>query len=143
MLVQATQADDDYLAKNQSRLGDLITRRNVAQQEVDRIEQELAKLRLELPPVVSGIDEIIGRASKDALTLWIQAKALTEVLAAELSDAIRRLETDLSVLQDDASTPDRPCGKSLTTVDESFAHMLAQAKAIVDRLIGEGDAADP
>jgi hypothetical protein len=75
------------------------------------------------------VEDGVDSACKDALTQWIQAKALMEVLAPELGDAVRRLQTDLSVFQDDVSTPDRATGASMIKVTESFAHMLAEGSA--------------
>jgi hypothetical protein len=104
---------------------------------VDSIKRQLAELLSQVPPVLTLVEAGVDAACGDASTQWIQAKGLMEVLAPGLREPVSRLEADLSALQADVSTPERADGASLTRADASFAHLLAQAKAIVDHLNGE------
>ena len=138
-LDRSIQADKDYFRKNAAHLADLTTERKQAEGDVGAIEFELAKLPGQLEELVAGVESAVELAASNAVTRWIQAKALVEVLAPELGDAVRTLECHLSRLQGEVSTPGRATGQAWLAVDAAFAHMLAEARDIVVHLIYNND----
>ena len=113
--------------------------RKQALHKVTSIETEVAQLPAQLAVLVTSVEKDVGAAVNEAATRWIQAKALMEVLAPQLGATVRSLEARLSHLQAEVSTPGRSTVHAWTSVDEAFAHMLAEARSIVIRLTGERD----
>ena len=138
-LERAIQADDEYLRKKGAHLQDLKIARKQALDKVTSVDGEVAELPAQLAALATSVERVVGAAVSEAMTQWIQAKALMEVLAPQLGDTVRNLEARLSHLQAEVSTPGRSTAHAWTSVNEAFAHMLAEARSIVIRLTGERD----
>jgi len=132
---KAADADDAYLSKTRARNQQLRTARSQAEKSAASIAKELEELPLRLEDAAREVGEIVGKATTRSSVDWIQAKALAEVLAPELGDAIRQVEQDLESLRGAAATPGREIGARLTRADESFASMLATARRKVEDLL--------
>jgi hypothetical protein len=132
---RTASADDEYFNKNQARNNRLRTARSQAEKHLEGIVRERGELPARKDECLRRTEAIVYGATERSAVDWIQAKALAEVLAPELGEAIRRVERDLETLRGTAATPGRKLGSDIMKVDESFAAMLATARRKVEELL--------